>query len=113
MELNSAVDALAGLAQSSRLLVFKALVQAGPEGLQPSAMATQLGIPANTLSFHLRELLSAGLVTQERRGRALLYRADFERMTALIGFLTVNCCGGAPCGLELTPPRDPQLEPCR
>ena len=102
MELISAVQALSGLAQSSRLLIFKALVQAGRDGLQPTALAAQLGIPANTLSFHLKGLLSAGLITQERCGRALFYRADFERMAALLAYLTVNCCGGQPCGIEPT-----------
>lgn len=91
------VQALGALAQGSRLAAFRALVAAGPAGLQPSALAEALGIPPNTLSFHLKALLAARLVTQERQGRALIYRADFERMLDLFAHLTQDCCGGQPC----------------
>jgi len=79
------------------LRAFRALVVAGPEGLTPSALAEQLGIAANTLSFHLKELTNAELITQERQGRNLVYRASFEAMNSLLGYLTENCCQGAAC----------------
>lgn len=73
------------------------LVAAGPAGLTPGALAEQLDVPGATLSFHLKELMSAQLVTQERNGRHLIYRAAFAHMNGLLGFLTENCCQGAPC----------------
>ena len=75
------------------------LVVAGQNGMVPGTMAEGLQIPANTLSFHLKELANAGLVTQERAGRHIVYRAAYERMTALIGYLTENCCQGADCAV--------------
>lgn len=101
MEEKAVVRSLAALAQSARLQVFRALVIAGPRGMTPGVMADGSGIPANTLSFHLKELLNAGLVTQERQGRNLIYRASFERMNALLGYLTQNCCQGEACAVEL------------
>ncbi|MEY4762056.1 MAG: hypothetical protein RLZZ200_1912 [Pseudomonadota bacterium] len=103
MESQDVVGALGALAQVSRLAVFRALVAAGADGLQPSALAAHLGIPPNTLSFHLKGLLAAGLVSQERQGRALIYRADFARMRKLLEFLTEDCCGGAACAAKPTP----------
>ena len=97
METNDIVTALAALAQASRLEIFRALVVAGTEGLTPSALSEALGVAPNTLSFHLKELTHAGLVAQERAGRNLIYRAQFERMNALIGYLTENCCQGQAC----------------
>ncbi len=97
MEINEIVKALAALAQASRLEIFRALVVAGTEGLTPSALSEALGVAPNTLSFHLKELTHAGLVAQERAGRNLIYRAQFERMNALIGYLTENCCQGQAC----------------
>jgi len=111
MEPEAAVNALAALAQLSRLTIFKALVTAGPGGLQPSVLATTLGIPANTLSFHLRGLLEARLITREKAGRALIYRADFEHMDRLLDFLTSNCCGGAPCAVAPSPASRPFPRP--
>jgi DNA-binding transcriptional ArsR family regulator len=99
MEENQIVDALAALAQPVRLKVFRALVVVGQSGLTPSAMADGLAIPPNTLSFHLKELASAGLVVQERIGRNIVYRAGYERMNALLGYLTENCCQGAACAV--------------
>ena len=93
------VKSLAALAQPVRLQVFRALVVAGQNGMVPGPMAGGLQIPANTLSFHLKELTNAGLVTQERAGRHIVYRAAYERMTALIGYLTENCCQGADCAV--------------
>jgi DNA-binding transcriptional ArsR family regulator len=100
MEEQDVVRSLAALAQGARLQVFRALVIAGPRGMTPSVMAEGLGAPANTLSFHLKELLNAGLVTQERQGRNLIYRASFERMNALLGYLTENCCQGKACAVD-------------
>jgi len=96
------VQALAALAQSQRLAAFRQLVVAGHAGLTPGVLAERLAMPAPTLSFHLKELLHAGLVSQERDGRNLIYRARFSQMQALVGFLTENCCGGVPCAPALT-----------
>lgn len=100
MEDNEVVKSLAALAQPHRLRVFRALVVAGPDGLTPGTIVEQLEIPGNTLSFHLKELTYAGLVTQTRDGRNLIYRAAFDRMNALLGYLTANCCQGAACAVE-------------
>lgn len=94
------VKSLAALAQPVRLQVFRALVIAGPRGMTPSTMAEGLAMPSSSLSFHLKELMNAGLVTQERVSRNLIYRAAFERMNALLGYLTDNCCQGAECAVE-------------
>lgn len=97
MEENDVVHALAALAHGVRLRVFRMLVVAGPEGLSPGAIAQELDIPNATLSFHLKELMHAGLITQERDGRSLIYRTAFAQMNALLGFLTENCCQGQAC----------------
>lgn len=94
------VKALAALAQPIRLQVFRALVVAGPAGMTPGTMAEGLGISPSSLSFHLKELTHAGLVTQERASRNLIYRAAFGQMNALLGYLTQNCCQGAECVIE-------------
>lgn len=91
------VLALGALAQVQRLKAFRALVVAGQEGLTPGVMAEQLGIPGNSLSFHLKELNHAGMVTVEPRGRNLIYRANFSGMTALLEYLTEHCCQGEEC----------------
>ncbi|MEJ7931281.1 metalloregulator ArsR/SmtB family transcription factor [Ramlibacter sp. AN1015] len=91
------VKALAALAQESRLKVFRLLVVAGLEGLTPSQLSEGLGIAPTSLSFHLKELSNAGLLTQERAGRNLIYRARIESMNELVGFLSANCCGGRSC----------------
>jgi|GEM_PF-544680 len=93
------VKALAALAQTSRLRVFRLLVGAGNEGLHPGQIAEALDIPANALSFHLKELLYCGLVTQSREGRFLRYRADLESMRQLMEFLAAHCCHGEACGV--------------
>jgi len=93
------IKSLAALAQPVRLKVFRALVVTGEVGLTPGTMAEGLDIPANTLSFHLKELVNAGLVTQERASRNLIYRAAYPRMNALLGYLTENCCQGAACAV--------------
>lgn len=96
MEENIVIKALAALAQPIRLRIFRALVVAGEEGLTPGVLVELLDTPAATLSFHLKELLNAGLVTQERDGRSLIYRAAYAQMNALLSFLTMNCCQGPP-----------------
>ena len=97
MQETDVVRSLAALAQEVRLRVFRALVVAGQEGLTPGILSEQLGIAPNTLSFHLKELAHAGLVTQERQGRNLIYRAAYQAMNALLAYLTENCCQGAAC----------------
>jgi ArsR family transcriptional regulator, arsenate/arsenite/antimonite-responsive transcriptional repressor len=97
MKEQDVVKSLAALAQPVRLRVFRALVVAGPDGLTPGALTEQLEVPATSLSFHLKELMHAGLVSQERDGRHLIYRAAFEHMTDLLGYLTEHCCQGQPC----------------
>ncbi len=88
------IKSLAALAHPVRLRVFRALVVAGTQGLTPSILVEQLEVAATALSFHLKELVNASLVTQERISRNLIYRADFERMTGVLGYLTENCCAG-------------------
>ncbi|KRD18636.1 ArsR family transcriptional regulator [Acidovorax sp. Root275] len=97
MQETEVIRSLAALAQEVRLRVFRALVVAGQEGLTPGALSEQLGIAPNTLSFHLKELTHAGLVSQERQGRNLIYRASFATMNDLLAYLTENCCQGAAC----------------
>ena len=108
MEEKTVVDALAALAQPLRLRVFRALVVAGQKGLTPGTLAETLGVPAATLSFHLKELTHAGLISQQRDGRNLIYRASFERMNALLAYLTAHCCQGEAC-LDVT---SAQCPPC-
>ena len=102
MDETSVVRALAALAQPIRLQVFRALVIAGQSGMTPGTMAEGLGIPQNTLSFHLKELTHSGLVTQERVSRNIVYRAAYDQMNALLGYLTQNCCQGAACATDAT-----------
>ncbi len=104
----TAVRFLGALAQIHRLRVFRALVAAGPEGLTPGVIATQLLITPSALSFHLKEMSFAGLVSAESRGRNLIYRANFEQMTSLLTYLTANCCQGESC--ELTDVFNPLQE---
>ena len=91
------LQALAALAQASRLQIFRRLVQAGPQGLTPGDLASQLQLPGATLSFHLKELMHAQLIDQQRRGRHLIYRVSFEQMDGVLAYLTENCCQGQPC----------------
>jgi ArsR family transcriptional regulator len=97
MEEKDVVRSLAALAQSHRLQIFRALVVAGDRGMTPGVMAEGSGIASATLSFHLKELMNAGLVTQERQGRNLVYRASFKHTNALLAYLTENCCQGEEC----------------
>ncbi|QCB48870.1 metalloregulator ArsR/SmtB family transcription factor [Hydrogenophaga sp. PAMC20947] len=91
------VRSLAALAQEVRLRIFRALVVAGVEGLTPGSLTEQLSVAPNRLSFHLKELVHAGLISQERQGRHLIYRASFASMNELLSYLTENCCQGAEC----------------
>lgn len=104
----SALKALAALAQAQRLRTFRALVVAGPEGLTPGAIAEQLQVAPSALSFHLKELSYSGLVNSEPRGRNLIYRANFEQMSALMSYMTQHCCQGQACELA----RDASCTPC-
>jgi ArsR family transcriptional regulator, arsenate/arsenite/antimonite-responsive transcriptional repressor len=97
MDTKTAVQALAALAQDSRLEVFRQLVQAGPDGLAAGEIAERLGIPASTLSFHVKALAQAGLVDSRPESRFVYYRASYPAMNALVAFLSENCCGGQPC----------------
>jgi|ERR1043166_8797699 DNA-binding transcriptional ArsR family regulator len=96
MEIKEAVAALAALAQDTRLSVFRLLVQAGPAGLAAGIIGEQLAVPPATLSFHLKELNRAGLVSSRQESRFIYYAVEFERMAALMTFLTQNCCQGMP-----------------
>jgi DNA-binding transcriptional ArsR family regulator len=98
MNASTAVAALAALAQEHRLALFRLLVQAGGEGMPAGAIADALGVPNSSLSFHLAQLHKAGLVTQERQHRSLIYRANYAAMNDLVGYLLENCCAGADCG---------------
>jgi ArsR family transcriptional regulator len=97
MQTKDVLTALAALAQESRLAVFRLLVQVGPAGLAASKIAEQLDIAPSSLSFHLKELTHAKLLTSTQQGRFVIYAADIPAMNGLIGFLTENCCGGIPC----------------
>jgi ArsR family transcriptional regulator len=96
METKQAAKALAALAQETRLSIFRLLVQAGPEGVAAGQIGEWLDVPPATLSFHLKELSHAGLVSSRQEGRFIYYSTDFERMAALMTFLTQNCCQGMP-----------------
>ncbi len=93
MDATAAVAALGALAQDTRLQVFRLLVERGPDGLPAGTIAERVGVAPSSLTFHLQQLLHAGLVTQRRVGRQLIYAADFAAMNGLVGFLTENCCG--------------------
>lgn len=94
MEKTDLIAALAALAQDNRLDVFRLLVQAGPEGLPAGQIATALGLPPNTLSFHFDRLRNAGLIAVRRDGRSMIYTARFDTMNGLVAYLTENCCRG-------------------
>ena len=97
MKSASAVEALGALAQEHRLKLFRFLVQAGDKGMSAGAIAEALGVPNSSLSFHLAQLRTAGLILQERQHRSLIYRANYPAMNALVAYLMENCCGGAEC----------------
>ena len=97
MEVIQAVDKLAALAQETRLRIFRLLVEAGPEGMNAGAIAEALDIPAATLSFHVAQLVRAGLVASRQESRFIFYSASFPAMDDLIAYLTDNCCHGGAC----------------
>lgn len=97
MDSRSVTVAFAALAQEHRLATFRLLVQAGEDGLPAGAIAEALGLPNSSMSFHLAHLHRAGLISQERRHRSLIYRADYAAMNGLIGYLLENCCAGSGC----------------
>ena len=103
MEESIAVASLAALAQGMRLRVFRALVGAGPQGMTPGVLAATLGVPASTLSFHLKGLMHAGLVSQQREGRNLIYRPSIVQMNDLLAYLTAHCCQGMACDTTAAP----------
>lgn len=94
MDTNLVIQALAALAHPVRLEAFRALVIAGHEGLAQKALAEAVGVSPTNLAFHLKELSTAGLVTQAQAGRFVMYRAAYERMNELLGYLTESCCAG-------------------
>jgi len=106
MEAAPVIRALGALAQDHRLAVFRLLVQAGPDGMPAGALAEAIGVPASSMSFHLAQLSHAGLVTQRRQSRSIIYAADYEAMNGLMAYLTENCCGGVACApaSACTPP---------
>jgi ArsR family transcriptional regulator, arsenate/arsenite/antimonite-responsive transcriptional repressor len=101
MEEKAAVTALAALAQGMRLRIFRLLIGAAPQGMTPGELSVMLDVPGSTLSFHLKELMHADLVTQEREGRNLIYRPAIAQMNELLTYLTAHCCQGAGC--EIVP----------
>ena len=106
MKSTSAIDALGALAQEHRLALFRLLVQAGETGMSAGAIADALGVPNSSLSFHLAQLRTAGLILQERQHRSLIYRANYPAMNALVAYLMENCCGRRECapGVACEPP---------
>jgi ArsR family transcriptional regulator len=110
MRLPEAVSALAALAHEYRLGVYRMLVEAGPDGLSAGTIAARLKVPPSSLTFHLQNLHRAGLITQERNSRQLIYAADFSVMNGLVDYLTENCCGGdkSACDSACAPMQPPQ-----
>jgi len=114
VEIKSAIESLAALAQESRLAIFRMLVKRGPEGYTPTQLGEKLDVSSPTLSFHLKELQRAGLVDVRRAGRFLYYRPNFNHMDQLIAFLTENCCvlADKDCGTGCAPV-EAQVPPTR
>jgi ArsR family transcriptional regulator, arsenate/arsenite/antimonite-responsive transcriptional repressor len=102
MEMSQAVDALAALAQDTRLKAYRLLVEAGPQGLAAGRIGEALELPPATLSFHLAHLARAGLVKSRQEGRFVIYSADFQNMNQLVGYLSENCCRGSSCAPSTT-----------
>ncbi len=94
MNAKQVVAALAAIAHEHRLSIYRLLVEKGPEGIPAGEIAERLKMPPSSLTFHLQQMLHAGLVSQRRLGRQLIYAADYAAMNSLVGYLTENCCGG-------------------
>ncbi len=105
METKQAIQALAALAQESRLAIYRLLVETGPAGLAAGAVGEKLDLPPATLSFHLAGLVRAGLAQSRQEGRFVIYSVNFERMNALVDYLTENCCSGAACAPAACQPK--------
>ncbi|SRR5579875_499622 len=103
MKTEDAVTALGAIAHDHRLAVYRLLVRRGPAGLPAGEIASRLELPPSSLTFHLQQLLRAGLVTQRRLGRQLIYAADYAAMNGLVAYLTENCCGAAACAPACQP----------
>lgn len=97
MEANHVIRALSALAQEHRLAAFRLLVQAGEAGVAAGVLAERLEVPPSSMSFHLAQLVNAGLASQRRESRSIIYSADYGAMNSLMGYLTENCCGGVSC----------------
>lgn len=111
METKEAIAALGALAQETRLDIFRLLVQRGPDGLAAGAIADALEVAPATLSFHLQQLMHAGLIEQRRESRSLIYSANFAGMNGLVAYLTENCCGrGAACAPACATPAVAETE---
>jgi len=108
MKTTDAIQSLAALAQGTRLEIFRLLVQKGPEGLAATTIAEKLGLPNATLSFHIKGLTHAGLVSARQEGRFIYYAANYPAMNALVGFLTEICCAGTDCGVDCQPVKTPK-----
>jgi ArsR family transcriptional regulator, arsenate/arsenite/antimonite-responsive transcriptional repressor len=100
MQPDQIITALGALAQEHRLAVFRLLVQAGEKGLAAGVLADMIGVSPSAMSFHLAQLSHAGLIAQRREGRSIIYSANYAAMTALLGYLTENCCAGTACGVQ-------------
>jgi ArsR family transcriptional regulator len=107
MKTPAVIEALGALAHEHRLAIYRLLVQRGPEGLPAGAIGQRVGLLPSSLTFHLQNLQRAGLITQRRDSRQLIYSADFSVMNGLVGYLTENCCGNS--GAECSPNRAPAL----
>jgi ArsR family transcriptional regulator len=115
MKPKQAVDALAALAHEHRLGVYRLLVEAGPEGLNAGTIAARLKLAPSSLTFHLQHLHRAGLITQQRNSRQLIYSADFSVMNGLVDYLTENCCAGSSssCDTACAPAREIRKPPAK
>ena len=115
IETKKIISALGALAQETRLAIYRLLVETGPEGLTVGVIAERLDVANATLSFHLKELTSAGLTVAAPNGRSIIYSVNFSTMTGLIDYLTENCCAGASCAttVDCKPTRNPIAIPKR
>ena len=110
MDNTSIVSALAALAHEHRLAIYRMLVEVGPDGLPAGSIAERLGVPPSSLTFHLQQLLHAGLVSQRRLSRQIIYAMVPSAMNELVAFLTKNCCGGVVGTPACQPNRAPKTE---